>query len=188
MRGGIVEIGCWQGKSTIALARACYPEPVHAVDHWLGNLDEHSADESVIIARQRDVFKEFMENMRNCTEGNVVPWRMDWREFVKLWTKRVDSSIKFCHIDASHDYKSVRDNIQAILPFIVPGGILCGDDFQTSNLSRHDLDGGVERAVRESLPGFYNHGNLWYWYRGVRAHKLLSITSRLRKTRSRCLA
>jgi len=167
VRGAIMEIGCWQGKSTIAIARACYPEPVHAVDHWLGNVDEKADHESVIIARQRDVFKEFTDNVKKATNGNVIPWRMDWREFISLWKEKEDCSVKFCHIDASHDYRSVHDNIQAILPFIVPAGIVCGDDFLTSNLSRRDLDGGVERAVRELLPSFFNRGNLWYWKKEI---------------------
>lgn len=163
LKGAIIEIGCWQGKSTIALANACYPEEVHAVDHWLGNLDEDRNHESVQLASKRDVFMEFKLNIEKFTNGNIIPWRMDWREFMRQWAEKSGRSIKFCHIDACHDYRSVHDNIQAVLPFLVSGGIVCGDDFLTSNLSRRDLDGGVERAVRELLPGFSNHDNLWYW-------------------------
>jgi hypothetical protein len=74
-----------------------------------------------------------------------------------------DHPVKFCHIDASHDYNSVHRTIAALLPKLVPGGILCGDDFESAHAGRHDLGGGVERAVRELLPGFEVSGNFWWW-------------------------
>lgn len=45
---------------------------------------------------------------------------------------------------------------------MVKGGIVCGDDFLNANQDRHDLHGGVERAVRELCPTFQTFGNLWY--------------------------
>jgi len=35
--GKIIEIGCWEGKSTVALANAVYPQVIDAVDTWQGN-------------------------------------------------------------------------------------------------------------------------------------------------------
>lgn len=46
---------------------------------------------------------------------------------------------------------------------MISGGIICGDDFKSANMSRVDLNGGVERAVREGLPNFKNIDNLWYY-------------------------
>ena len=156
--GAFIEIGSWEGKSTIAIANACHPRTLHAVDHWLGNLDESADHVSVMAARQRDVFATFQANMAAHTRGNVVPHRQDWREFMKTWQE----PIAFCHIDASHDYVSVRDNLAAILPLMVRGGVVCGDDWLSANINRHDLQGGVQRAVMELLPGAQSQGNLWF--------------------------
>src|SRR5205814_6573412 len=41
--------------------------------------------------------------------------------------------------------------------------IICGDDLETAHAGREDLQGGVERAVRELLPGFAAIDNFWYW-------------------------
>ena len=71
--------------------------------------------------------------------------------------------MKFCHIDASHDYWSVRADLKLAEACLRPGGILCGDDFVYAHAGRADLDGGVERAVREGLPGFEAQGNFWWW-------------------------
>jgi hypothetical protein len=46
---------------------------------------------------------------------------------------------------------------------IVKNGIICGDDFINAHAGREDLQGGVERAVKETLQGYKTIGNLWYW-------------------------
>jgi hypothetical protein len=156
-----MDIGCWEGKSTIALAHACDPETLLAVDTWEGNRDEHPDHPTVRLARERDVYSQFLVNVRLLTHGNVQPVRSDCHEFLGRW----QGPIKFAHIDASHDYRSVRRTIDGVLPWIVAGGVICGDDFETADLSRHDLEGGVERAVRETLPGFQHVHNLWLWHK-----------------------
>lgn len=164
LNGNIIEIGCWEGKSTIGLTNASYPEYVIANDTWLGNVCESIVTgvkhDSEIIAQQRDVYATFMENMNKNTKGNFKVMKKDCIE----WLKEFNEPIKFCHIDASHEYESVVQTIELLLPKLVKGGILCGDDFLTSNITRTDLHGGVERAVREKLPSFKNVGNLWYWF------------------------
>jgi hypothetical protein len=159
--GAIVEIGCWEGKSTIAIANACHPEPVIAVDTWAGSLAEGPGHPTVLIARERDVFGQFRSNIEALTRGNVTPVRQECLAWLTAW----DQPLKFVHIDASQDYGSVRRTIELCLPHVGPGGVLCGDDFQTADASRTDLDGGVERAVRETLPGFEQQHNFWLWQR-----------------------
>lgn len=159
LSGLIIEIGSWEGKSTVALANAVYPEMVLAVDTWAGNYDEAPDHATVLLAKERDIYAAFLENVRTLTKGNVTPFKQDCHEFLR----ELSEPVRFCHIDASHDYQSVRRTIEAVLPLLVRGGTLCGDDFLTSNKSREDLGGGVERAVVELLHGFGNSGNLWYW-------------------------
>jgi predicted O-methyltransferase YrrM len=159
--GAVMEIGCWEGKSTIALANACYPDPVFAVDTWAGSRAEGVEHPTVVIARQRDVYAQFAANIKALTRGNVTPVRADCFDTLAAW----QAPLKLVHIDASQDYQSVCRTIDGCLPHLVRGGILCGDDFQTADATRLDLDGGVERAVRDRLPGFEQHHNFWLWQR-----------------------
>lgn len=163
LEGLCIEIGCWEGKSTIYLANACYPEVLVCNDTWEGNVAEGEVmgvlHITVSLAAERDVFGRFSSNMARCTKGNYRVVKQDCQE----WLPTVREPVKFCHIDASHDYQSVADSIRFLLPWVVEGGVLCGDDFLTANSGRQDLNGGVERAVRELLPGFLSRGNLWYW-------------------------
>lgn len=145
LTGDIVEIGCWEGRSTIALANACHPEILHAVDTWEGSPGEISRD----LAAQRDVYATFTANIAELTNGNIDPNRMDWRAYLAANRR----PIKFVHIDATHSYEEVRDNILELLPLMVPGGIICGDD-------QHHLP--VREAVWDTLGNAWLQASLWW--------------------------
>jgi predicted O-methyltransferase YrrM len=159
--GLFIEIGCWEGRSTIAIANALSEGvTLCCVDSWQGNTDEYPEHATVHILQERDVYTTFCENMRTQTKGNYKIYKMDWRNFVSLVALH---GVSFIHIDASHDYTSVYDMIMAFKPRMRKGGIMCGDDFSTATIQREDLQGGVERAVRELLPGFQLDRGLWYY-------------------------
>jgi predicted O-methyltransferase YrrM len=163
LEGVLIEIGCWEGKSTICIANNCFPNVLICNDTWLGNVAESKVTGekhiTEVILEQRDVYNTFISNMNNNTNKNYTVVKQDCIE----WLQTFNESVKFIHIDASHEYDSVAETIRLILPNMVNGGIICGDDFINSNINRHDLNGGVERAVRELLPGFQNKENLWFW-------------------------
>lgn len=146
LSGAIIEVGCWEGRSTCALANAVHPDIVHAVDTWAGSPGEVSAE----LAAERDVFETFAYNVRVTTAGNVHAHRLGWREFFKVF----DGPTKFCHIDAEHSYLEVAENIEAVLPLMVPGGVLCGDD------AHH---GPVMSAVMDTLGSCTREASLWIW-------------------------
>ena len=159
LQGATVEIGCWEGRSTVALANACQPATLIAVDTWAGNRAEGDDHVTVGLLRERDVYADFVENIRTLTPGNVEVRRADCFDFLEQFAEPV----RFCHIDASHDYASVQRTLKLLVPKVVDGGILCGDDYCTAGSARHDLDGGVERACLEVIPGHYSIGNFWFW-------------------------
>ena len=146
--GLIIEIGSWEGRSTVALANAIHPRMVHAVDTWAGSPGEIS----FALAAERDVYATWQANVAELTEGNVTAHRMGWRDYVPTITEPV----ALCFIDAEHTYTEVRDNILAILPHLSSGGVLCGDDTQ------HEP---VRRAVADCLPihEVWVKGVVWSW-------------------------
>jgi hypothetical protein len=159
LEGKIIEIGCWEGKSTAALANAVYPQVIDAVDTWQGNYDESCCHVTITLAKERDIFAEFQKNISELTKGNLIIYKRDC--FVYLAT--LQGKVKFCHIDACHDYASVKQTIRMLLPKLASGGILCGDDYVTANAQREDLQGGVQKAVLEMCPGHLVEGNFWWW-------------------------
>lgn len=131
--GALVEIGCWEGRSTVVLAQMVAPRILHCVDHWKGNTDEDPNHDSGRVARERNVYQTFAHNMQALTSDNIGVYHDDWQTWIREWpewSKNYDhgSSIAFLHLDASHDRASVRDCLLAIKPYLVPGAVLCGDD------------------------------------------------------------
>lgn len=144
--GRYVEVGCWEGKSTCALANAVKPQIIHAVDTWEGSPGEISEE----LARERDVEAQFRHNVHELTEGNILAYRMDWRSYLEDHPY----PIKFLHIDALHTYDEVAEQLAKFTPLVVPGGLICGDDWQWP---------GVQQAVLEAFPDSYFNGHVWLY-------------------------
>jgi hypothetical protein len=144
--GLIVEIGSWEGRSTVAMANAAFPRMVHAVDTWQGSPFEISAG----LAQRRDVFAQWSTNIEMLTRSNVVAHRMGWREFVPTVTE----PLALCFIDAEHSYLEVRDNLLAVIPLMSPGGIICGDDVHHPP---------VRQALTEVLGEWLQEASLFIW-------------------------
>ena len=151
LKGSIVELGCWQGKSTIGIANHIYPEKVICVDHWRGN--EIEGDVSVRIAKERNVYLEFQKNMKIGTKGNFTVFKKDCFDFLENYMGK----IKFLHVDADHHYDSVKRTLELAIPKMVEGGIICGDDF---NSKQED----VAKALLEQFKNkpFGHIYNFWW--------------------------
>lgn len=145
--GEIIEVGSWEGRSTVALANAVCPRKVHAVDTWAGSPGEVSAE----LASRRDVFAQFASNVQQWTRGNVVTHRMGWRQYAP----KVDT-VAFLFVDAEHTYTEVFDNVTAFLPKLSPGAVVCGDDAHHPPIQEALADlFGVENVTVEAT--------VWSW-------------------------
>ena len=63
-----------------------------------------------------------------------------------------DGSLEWVHLDARHDYASVKADIEAWLPKVKPGGWISGDDYDAQKWPE------VVRAVSDTLP----HASSWF--------------------------
>jgi predicted O-methyltransferase YrrM len=153
--GLVVEIGCWMGRTTRAMADNKRSGNIFAVDTWKGSEE----NQDFLKDKPEDyLFQEFSKNLADHIASDLVtPLRMDSLSaayhFARLGTK-----FKFVFIDASHD-ESVRADIIAWRPLVEPGGVLAG----------HDYDWGypaVVHAVRELISETPNQAaggsSIWY--------------------------
>src|SRR2546425_9597933 len=51
--GDCIEVGCWEGRSTVLLANALYPRTLHVIDHFEGDLTDPGSMVTT-KARERD--------------------------------------------------------------------------------------------------------------------------------------
>lgn len=152
--GQVIEVGSWEGRSTIEIANAIWPDVAHVIDHWKGDVGLGNLVEK--LAQERDVFADFEANMAAATQGNYVVHRMDWRDYP--WRE----PIRFLFIDAMHTYDEVADNIAAALPRLVPGAVIAGDDLHKEVADRYQ----VEEAVIAKLGTDVDHEAgeaVWWW-------------------------
>lgn len=147
-----VEIGCWKGKSSSYMAERIKDSgkkiTFYCIDTWKGTVTEnhHQQDPDVVNDRLMEVF-----------HSNMSP-------FVGFYTavqstsldaalRFEDNTVDFIYIDASHEYQDVKDDINAWLPKLKKGGIIAGDDYNSSQ---------VARAVKETL-GEVSSPNRFTW-------------------------
>lgn len=139
----IVEVGCWRGRSTFALASACNGV-VAAVDHWQGGKDE--PDHIKQEAAKNDLYAEWARNVdgAGCV---VLPFRMPSTQAASELAPS-----DFVFIDGGHGYDEVRQDIRAWLP--KTRRILAGHDYDWRS---------VRDAVRDELgPVEQGPGAIWY--------------------------
>jgi predicted O-methyltransferase YrrM len=136
-----IEVGVWKGRS------ACYM----AVE--IINSEKQIKFDCVDTfewIEQKDISKEKFSNLYETYLKNIEPVSHIINTVKKLSLEAVhdyaDNSIDFIFIDAAHDYKSVKADIDAWLPKIKPGGIIAGHDLHAE---------GVKQAVIESFNNNY---------------------------------
>lgn len=155
LTGDIVEIGCWEGLSSVHLANLVYPETLICIDPFTGTSYEPYEVEQY---SQRSIESNFRHNIANGTHQNVKINKMGWQEYFD----NNDVSAKFIYVDGPHGYDDVCEQLIYLKDKVIDGGIMIGDDyasFESVNRAVHDTLG--SSAIRTHL----SH-NTWVWGKG----------------------
>ena len=128
----ILEIGSYQGGSTVAIGHAIAGtnKSLYCLDPWQNYLDQ---DDFV-------VFNNFLRNTSFIGE-NLRVLKGKSTAFAELLAGK---EFDLIFIDGAHDYMSVRADIIIAFSAIKAGGIICGHDY-------HSSGHGVIRAVSELI-------------------------------------
>jgi len=136
----VIEVGSWLGESAMWMADQL-PKggKVYAVDHWLGSPEHQPGKEGYHDALPH-LYEQFLSNViHRKLARKIVPVRLESTEAAEyLKQKRVKPDL--IYIDASHDYESVKRDLEAWYPLCGDRTVFCGDDWPMP---------GVQRAVRE---------------------------------------
>lgn len=157
--GDVVEIGSWQGRSTIYLARGAKVSGngrVFAIDHFLGNPGKESLYR---VGRNdlSDLPAGFQRNIEAFDVSDVVELLpMSSRDAAKVLGSR-SLSVRLLFIDGNHDYESVCADYDAFAPFLSRGSLVVFDDFSSAFP-------GVVRCVEERISSgavapLFSYGN-----------------------------
>ena len=119
-----VEVGCWLGKSTIAMAVEILNSGksirFDVVDHFKGSDDFPKA---IVPLNIREVFERNISSVRHAVHD--IHECLSWRAA----SRYADNSLDFVFIDASHDMESVSKDLAAWWPKVRSGGLFAGHDY-----------------------------------------------------------
>ncbi len=142
MKGEIVELGCYKGRSTIWLAigsKLSGGEKVYAIDKFRFN---EAAQKEYGNPQDSEPF--FDKNIANCKVADiVVKLKGGFSEVAKTW----DRPIKLLFIDGDHTYEGTRNNYLNWEPHLIEGGMVA---FHDSNSNYPGVDRVIEEFIRKS--------------------------------------
>jgi hypothetical protein len=135
----VVDVGSWLGDSAIAMMEAgAYA--VCCVDTWEPTPDDPLAS----LKFDRDeVIAEHHRRLLDASLRHGVGWRTIYEPSVAAAEDECVCRRQLVFIDACHAYEAVKADILAWGKNVVPGGILCGHDYGTTQFP------GVKKAVDE---------------------------------------
>jgi predicted O-methyltransferase YrrM len=153
----IVEIGCWAGRSTRALADSTSGE-IYAIDTWNGDGApgvQQAIHRELLHGKPEDwLLGQFNTNTADLKNIHIMQMTS-----LEAAVKLRDQKFDMIFIDASHDYENIKADILAWRSLLSEGGLLCGHDYVQSWPD-------VGRAVDELLPErkICEGTTIWYWY------------------------
>lgn len=131
----IIEVGCFEGRSTRAMADNS-DGIIYAIDTWSGELKDSQGYLEEIV--DDNTLNKFINNTIGL-RASVMVCRGTFEEFHRK-LGRAD----FIFLDADHSYEGTKRDIELALEHIKPGGIIAGHDYRK-------CWPGVMRAVDELL-------------------------------------
>lgn len=143
----ILEIGVFAGRSTAHLASKIKERGLKinfkALDHFMGSAEHKNWIGSEVSTNPNWLYDKCVANMIACEVDKHVD--IIRAESVEYSTNVPDASLDFIFVDGSHDYASVKHDLDVWFPKLKRGGIIGGDDY-------HTAWPGVMKAVDEKFP------------------------------------
>ncbi|MGH1395934.1 MAG: class I SAM-dependent methyltransferase [Trichormus sp.] len=119
----ILEIGSFQGRSTVAMGYACIGtnRKIYAIDTWDGNDSDFA---------ERQFFDIWQHNIKaNGLEDYVIPLKGYSHEVLQQWQELTNhKAIDFIFIDGSHQYLDVLKDFEMSFPLVKENGWIAFHD------------------------------------------------------------
>lgn len=120
--GLIIEIGSWEGRSTVCLGQGCKDgngASVYAIDPHTGSSEHRKMWGKV------DTYQTFLNNIREASVDKYVrPIKDTSENAAKDFNKEID----FIFVDGAHEYKYVKLDYETWFPKLKTGGLIAFHD------------------------------------------------------------
>jgi predicted O-methyltransferase YrrM len=145
LKGNVVEVGSFQGKSTFFLGNAVKMSgngKMYAIDHFKGNKGK---EQFYVVSKDdlSDLESGFRENMKKAYLSEVVT--LINKPNVEAAKEIEDKSIRFLFIDGDHTADGVRRDLSLFKNKLKDGAIIAFDDYDNVSF------GGLVKVVNEFI-------------------------------------
>ncbi len=137
--GPVIELGSFEGRSTVLFARA--GRIVHAIDAWSLEVEDPSAY-SEGHGSAETAFENFKTNLEHAQVKDLVRIHRGFTHQVVHDWKTPGALL---YVDAGHTYDEVKNDLRLWIPFLLPGGLLIMHDVISQDFP------GVKQAASELL-------------------------------------
>ena len=150
----IVELGSWRGRSAVAWSENT-DGVVYCIDTWdinaFGDV-RFPGDTDELYTRTEWLLTEFMRHTKGCR--NIVPIRTNSKDGAAV-IGRLGIRPDTIFIDAGHTEPEICSDLNAWMPLLADGGVLCGHDYAYSGWPD------VKRVIDRTIPQFRVIGSIW---------------------------
>jgi len=122
VKGPVVELGSWKGRSaaSLALSARATKRKMHCVDPWKPYPDKK-------FMPMEDIYQQFLSNMK--AVGLQIDTDFQCHRMSSDDAAAVIQSAAMVFVDASHLYEDVKRDFQNWLPKVVTGGVFAAHDY-----------------------------------------------------------
>lgn len=150
--GVVVELGAWLGVSTLHLARCAPAATVVTIDHWRGSAEHQVPDYRTLLPT---LYERFLVNTFPLRD-RIIPVRRHTLEgLVELHSLAIAPDL--IYVDASHEYESVRADLNYCLA-LFPSARIVGDDWTWQGVRRAVID-----VMKEHTGRHLHHDGTCWW-------------------------
>jgi predicted O-methyltransferase YrrM len=134
-QGTIVEVGSFFGRSACAWATVRPQSKIICIDIFFEKyIQRHKIADDIckihnfpLSGKKYNVYEEFLKNTKDYS--NITHIRGTSPQGIVYTNEEID----LFFLDAAHRNPSDWENIEFFLPFVKPGGIICGHDYNKEN-------------------------------------------------------
>ena len=159
--GTIAEIGVFMGDFSMKIIEHCRPSRFYMVDRWIGRGYSGDKDGKNIVRVTLDkIYEDHIIPNFGRDERNTI-CRESSDDF---FSKMEPDSLDAVYIDAAHNYRAVKKDLENSRMTVKAGGIIMGHDYQKEAMpgvyravnefvEKHDLE--IECLTEDGMPSFY---------------------------------
>jgi len=140
----VLELGAWYGLSTRKILEWAPEGLLATIDHWCGSA-EHLNGNEFIQSKLPQMFEHFIANCWDYRH-RLLPIRMNTVIGMKL-LHHFGFKPDLVYVDASHDYESVKLDLDTIL-MLFPKAIIVGDDWNWAGIKQAVTETAAIRGLR----------------------------------------